>query len=166
MSDTIDTLNLDEIEVICTNCSFPTVTEYDEKGKVTSFREEEAPVSEEQALAEGWNDHGLGLYCPNCSLAYLEELHRDQEAGVAVGPSQDTGEILDEAFIRGLVPDALESVVMGYVRIFRADRLNKFRVKAGLPPIQVPAPVPADDAEARDWVRISEALEAKGKEQA
>jgi hypothetical protein len=63
MSDALS----DEIEVICSNCSFPTMVEYDDGGKVKEFVELEAPKTEEAALEAGWTDSGLGLLCPPCS---------------------------------------------------------------------------------------------------
>lgn len=77
--------NVEEIEVICSNCAFPTVTEKDDAGKVTGFREEEAPKTEEDALAAGWTDSGLGLLCPPCSVKAGEEAKIAEAQGEVTG---------------------------------------------------------------------------------
>jgi hypothetical protein len=150
--------DIKEIEVVCAQCSFPTVSEYDDKGTVVGFREEPGPRSEEEALKEGWLDHGMGLYCPKCSLAVLEETAAG--AGQANG---DIGEIVDEAVMKSLVPEASDYSVREFVRMFRSERISKFRVLAGLPPINLYMPVPRTEEEAREMVAIGAALDAAGK---
>jgi hypothetical protein len=88
---------LEEIEVVCVNCSFPTVTEYDDSGKVAAFREEEAPKTEEEALAAGWTDCGLGLNCPKCSASAAKEQALADEQGVESGASLNRAKEAREA---------------------------------------------------------------------
>jgi hypothetical protein len=159
---------LDEIEVICAQCSYPTVAEYDQDGKIISFWEDpEAPKVEEEALAQGWYDFGLGLYCPRCSLSYLEERAREEQEGVVTGSQNDIGEIIDHEVLRALVPGVSEVVLTLFVRIFRHDRLSKLRVRAGLEPLEpMTAPEPRDEAQALEILQVSRALEAAKKESA
>lgn len=89
MSETLPT----EIEVICSVCSFPTVTEEDENGKLLNFREEEAPKTEEEALAAGWTDSGLGLNCPPCSAKAAEEAKLAEEQGEQTGAGPINAEL-------------------------------------------------------------------------
>lgn len=149
---------LDEIEVICASCSFPTVTDYDENGKVIGFREEEAPKTEEEALAEGWLDHGLGLFCPKCSLGLLEDLARDRAEGVETGASNDISEIIDRQWLRAKCPNASNDTVEQFVRMYRSLRLSQFRVLAGLEPLPMYTPVPETDEQAVEFLEVGRAL--------
>jgi hypothetical protein len=140
-----------ELSVVCANCSYPVVREYDDQGNVKGFREEVAPQNEEQALAEGWLDHGLGLYCPTCSLAVLEEQARDREAGAESGVNGDIGEIIDAQVLRSFVPGISEATVQEFVRMFRSERLSKLRAMAGLEPLPIYRPVAKDEAQAEEF---------------
>jgi hypothetical protein len=154
-----DLLSLDEIEVVCAQCAFPTVTEYDEEGNTTGFREEPGPKSEEEALAQGWLDHGLGFYCPKCSLAYLEERAADEAAGARSGATGDLGELLDEQFLKTMHPTVSDETIAVFVAILRHDRLGKLRAKLGLPGLDpVAAPQPRDEQQVLEFLEVSESI--------
>lgn len=145
-----------ELTVVCAQCSFPVIKEHDANGKVTGFHEEVGPADEEAALAEGWLDHGMGLYCPKCSLAVLEE-----SAQAAYHSTHaDIGEIIDAQVLRTFAPGASDDTVQQFVKMFRAERLSKFRVLAGMEPVQIPAPVPKSEEQAKEFLEVVAALKA------
>lgn len=155
----MDLPNLDELEVVCAQCSFPTVSEFDEKGNVIGFHEEPGPKTEAQALAEGWLDHGLGLYCPKCSLSYLQESAADEAAGASTGASNDFGEILDSQFLKTMHPEVSEETIGIFVQILRRDRLSKLRARAGLPPLEpLPPPEPKTEQQALEFIEVGESI--------
>lgn len=154
-------LSNDELEVVCANCSFPVVEDRDPAtGEFLGHHEEPAPKTTEEALLEGWTDHGLGLFCPKCSLVVLEDLARDREAGASSGASADIGEIIDAHFMRGVCPSASEDTIGQFVRMFRSERLSKFRVLAGLEAISIYAPTPKDEQQALEFLDLAAALKA------
>jgi hypothetical protein len=149
----------DELAVVCANCSYPVVKEFDDAGRAIGFREELGPKDEEQAQAEGWLDHGLGIFCPKCSLSLLEEQERDKAAGAQSGVLGDIGEMIDEQVMRSLCPGAGPDTIAQFVRMFRSERLSKFRVLAGLEPIAIFSPSPQSDAQAQEFLDLTRALE-------
>lgn len=155
----------DELTVVCASCSYPVVRELDEKGEVIAFREEVAPQTEEQAIAEGWLDHGLGLFCPKCSLAELEQQALDQAESAESGVNNDISELIDAQVMRSFCPTVSEDTISQFVKLFRSERLSKLRVKAGLEPIPIYTPVPKDEAQAEEFLAVTAALSA-AKEQA
>ena len=143
-----------ELAVVCPNCSYPVVKDYDEQGKMIGFREESGPLDEDQALEEGWLDHGLGLYCPKCSLLELERMAKEKAEGAESLVSGDMGEVVDASIIQGLVPSVSEGTLVQVVRMFRAERLNRFRVLAGMEMIKIPEPVPENDTQAQEFLIV------------
>lgn len=163
----MDPIDTAEIEVICSNCDFPTVVEYDETGKVKSFREEPAPKELEAALKEGWLDHGMGLFCPRCSLTYLEDLAKDKAEGATSGIGGDAFEVFDVMALRSLCPDLSEDTYAQFTKMYRGRRLAKARATLNLPMINIPAPFPKDDAQAQEFMRLVEAIQvAEAKKEA
>lgn len=150
---------IEELEVVCSNCSFPTVDEFNEDGTFKGFRIEPCTNDLEAALAEGWLDHGMGLVCPKCSLSYLADLERDREAGATNHVGGDGQEIVDAMVLRGLAPEVSEETIELFVQIFRTDRLNKLRALAGYPSI-TRTPVPKDEAQALEVIRLGDILKA------
>lgn len=163
-------------EVVCCNCSFPTIAEYGDINEfghlpLKGFRVEEgAPRTLEDALKEGWTDHGLGLYCPKCSLSYLEDLAREQEQGVEVVVAGDLLEVVDAQILRGLVSTGVQvsdDTIDQFVKMYSSQRLNRFRVSMGLEPISLYQPTPKDEAQAEEFVTLGDAIRrASTKEQA
>lgn len=148
-----------ELVVVCSNCSFPVVKEYDEGGNVIGFREEIAPVDEETALAEGWLDHGLGLFCPKCSMLELERLATERAVGAESSVTADFGMIVDSAVIKSLVPSVSEDTLKQFVEMFRCERLNKLRSLTGVGQIlKLPAPQPKNDDQALEFLAVADAL--------
>lgn len=152
-----------ELLVVCANCSYPVVREFDAKGDVTGFREEIGPATEEQAVAEGWLDHGMGLYCPKCSLTILEDQAKDNAAQAETGTAADFGEIIDTQVLRTFCPTASDDTIAQFVKLFRTERLNKFRVLAGLQSIPVFTPTPKDEDQVKEFTAVLKALEGARK---
>lgn len=155
-------LSQEEIEVICCNCSFPIEQLFDESGKFLSFKEHPAPKTMEEAMGAGWLDHGLGLYCPKCSLTYLEEVERDREAGAETGARSDYEEMMNLAAFQQLCPDVSIETARVFISIFRHNRLRKLRASLNLPPLEPMAtPEPKDEAQGLEFLKVTEALKAQ-----
>lgn len=155
-------LSQEEIEVICCNCSFPVESIFDENGKFESFKEHPAPKTMEEAMEAGWLDHGLGLYCPKCSLTYLEDLERDQEAGAETGARSDYEELMNLAAFQEICPDVSIETARVFIAIFRHNRLRKLRAAMNLPPLEPMAtPEPKDEAQALEFLKVTEVLAAQ-----
>jgi len=77
---------LDEIEVICAQCSYPIMSATHHDGRVVGFQMVEGPATIEEALSQGWTDTGMGLYCPKCSANRAAETMVEEEpiAGLSV----------------------------------------------------------------------------------
>jgi hypothetical protein len=154
---------VEEIEIICANCSFPTVTEYDDQGRVKSFQELVGPKTYEEATAAGWLDHGLGLYCPQCSLRYLEDKERteDDQAGAVF----DFSSVVDQTILKALAPDISDQTIDIFIKVFKFDRLSKVRVRAGLGPLEpLGIPVPENEHQAAEIIKLSELLKERAFE--
>lgn len=152
-------MDLSELEIVCANCSYPAVTTYDEEGKLLSYEEAPgAPKTEEEAAKMGWYDHGVGLYCPKCSLQALQD---SDESSVGF----DAAEVIDRQVLKSFVADLDPRVEEAFVNIFRYDRLRKLREKLGLPKLDpMTPPAVEDDIMAEQFIAINKKLEEKRQE--
>jgi hypothetical protein len=148
-----------EIEVICQQCGFPTVATYDENGKLTGFHEEPGPATEDEALAQGWLDHGFGLYCPSCSLTHLEEQRQEEAQGVRVGAELDLDSMFERQALQGM--GVSEDTAEQFTALLRAQRYNKYRRLSGFEPLPLPTPTPKDEAQAEEFLRVAAVLAEK-----
>ncbi len=151
---------LDEIEVVCSQCSFPTVTEYDDEGKVLAFREEDAPKTEDDALAAGWTDSGLGLLCPPCSAKAVEEAKLAEAQGETTGaggvPKETLRKVESETTYYGMLKSMHPEVSEGTIGVF--VEILKLNDSGDLDEISERLPQPVDEAQALEFLEVAETV--------
>jgi hypothetical protein len=156
--ETLDPADLQELEVVCAQCSFPMVQELNEEGETIGFRVESGPSNEEEAVAAGWTDHGLGLYCPKCSVAYLEDLARERAAEAGNYAGGGLSDMINGQIFRTFLPDVSSDTIDQFVRMFHSQRIAHLKAAAGLQPDPIYVPRPKDEAQAVEFLKVAELL--------
>lgn len=149
---------LQELEVVCAQCSFPMVQELDEEGEVAGFHIEPGPASEEEAVAAGWTNHEMGLYCPKCSVAYLEELAREREAEAGNYAGGGLSDMINGQIFRTFLPDVSRDTIDQFVRMFHSQRIAQLKAAAGMQPDPIYVPHPKNEVQAKEFLKVAELL--------
>ena len=154
----LDPADLEELEVVCAQCSFPMVQEKDENGEVTGFRVEPGPMTEEEAVAAGWHDLGVGLYCPKCSVAHLEDLAREREAEAGNYVGAGLGDMINGQVFRMFLPNVSSDTIDQFVRMFQSRRVAQLKTQLGMQPDPIFVPNPKDEAQAEEFLEVAALL--------
>lgn len=155
----------EEIEVICSQCSFPTVTIMDDSGKtVVEFHEEPGPKTEEEALAGGWTDTGLGLLCPKCTVKYKADAAREQEEGVESGPGTErvpeirtaVGATTFGGMLRAMHPNVSNLTISLFANLLDQHEMSKSDAVVEYEKLRFPEPT--TELQAREFLAVAETV--------
>lgn len=152
-----------ELNVVCAQCSFPAIEFRDEAGEIVEIEYAEGPETEEEAVELGWTDHGVGLFCPKCSVSLLEDMRRDREQ-FEEPRSEELSSTIDRSVITALCPNVSSDTVNQFVKMFAIERSNTLRIEAGLKTIPFPSLEPKDIGQEFEFLQVLEALAKRRKE--